>query len=224
MLGTDAGEVCFMEMVKAPAIQLFSFAEADTLLDLMPDIDTLFESKALESIRDQVTEIVTRLVEAARGMLLEFKNVVLHEPSKVPDPGGTIHPLTRSKHYKDGILSCVFIMNNIHYIVQNITGSPELGEMIGDEKAAIRYQWATWTGVYCLRDEGLYMGGSFLARVSKSALRERFKLFNAMFKEAHKMQALWLIPDLQHIEYMMCSLHLSHNGFWDQLHEITFAI
>ncbi|KAL8233165.1 hypothetical protein R6Q57_002943 [Mikania cordata] len=138
-LGTDADEVCFMETVKAPAIQLFSFAE-------------------------DVTEIVTRLVEAARGMLLELKNVVLHEPSKVPVPGGTVHPLTR--------------------------------------KAAIRYQRATWTGVlYCLRDEGLYMGGSFVAGVSKSAFRERFKSFNAMFKEAHKIQALWThIEQFRHPE------------------------
>ncbi|KAD4585099.1 hypothetical protein E3N88_22700 [Mikania micrantha] len=74
-------------------------------------------------------------------------------------------------------------------------------------KAAIRYQQATWTGVlYCLRDEGLYMGGSFLAGVSKSALRERFKSFNAMFKEAHKMQALRLIPDLQLCEELRTSI------------------
>ncbi|KAL8228588.1 hypothetical protein R6Q59_000014 [Mikania micrantha] len=109
-LGTDADEVCFMETVKAPAIQLFSFAEAEKL-------------------------------------------------------------------------------------TRKFT------------KAAIRYQRATWTGVlYCLRDVGLYMGGSFLAGVSKSALRERFKSFNAMFIEAHKMQALWLIPDLQLREELRTSI------------------
>ncbi|KAD4585040.1 hypothetical protein E3N88_22641 [Mikania micrantha] len=302
-LGTDADDACFMETVKAPAIQLFNFAEAisiskrspeklfkildlhDALLDLLPDIDAVFESKSSESIRVQATEIVSRLAEAARGMLSEFENAVLREPSKVPVPGGTIHPLTRyvmnyislisdykqtlgelivsgpttgsrysddsttpdmdvadhegrsplalhliwiiivlqfnledkSKHYKDNSLAYVFIMNNIHYIVQKIKGSPELREMIGDgylkkltgkyRQAATKYQRATWVGVlYCLRDEGLHMTGSFSSGVSKTALRERFKSFNAMFEEVHKMQALWLIPDTQLREELQISI------------------
>ncbi|KAL8232463.1 hypothetical protein R6Q57_002241 [Mikania cordata] len=302
-LGTDADDACFMETVKAPVIQLFNFAEAisiskrspeklfkildlhDALLDLLPDIDAVFESKSSESIRVQATEIVSRLAEAARGMLSEFENAVLREPSKVPVPGGTIHPLTRyvmnyislisdykqtlgelivsgpttgsrysddsttpdmdvadhegrsplalhliwiiivlqfnlegkSKHYKDNSLAYVFIMNNIHYIVQKIKGSPELREMIGDgylkkltgkyRQAATKYQRATWVGVlYCLRDEGLHMTGSFSSGVSKTALRERFKSFNAMFEEVHKMQALWLIPDTQLREELQISI------------------
>ncbi|CAL2244954.1 unnamed protein product [Prunus armeniaca] len=302
-IGTAIDDACFMETVKEPAIQLFNFAEAisisrrspeklfkildlhDALMDLMPDIESVFESKSSESIRIQAVEILSRLAEAARGILSEFENAVLREPSKVPVPGGTIHPLTRyvmnyislisdykqtlnelivskpstgsrysgdpttpdmefaelegktplalhliwiivilqfnldgkSKHYKDASIAHLFMMNNVHYIVQKIKGSPELREMIGDDylrkltgkfrQAATSYQRATWVSVlYCLRDEGLHVSGSFSSGVSKSALRERFKSFNAMFEEVHRTQATWLIPDSQLREELRISI------------------
>ncbi|XP_008228355.1 PREDICTED: exocyst complex component EXO70A1-like [Prunus mume] len=289
-IGTAIDDDCFMETVKGPAIQLFNFAEAisisrRSLMDLMPDIESVFESKSSESIRIQAVEILSRLAEAARGILSEFENAVLREPSKVPVPGGTIHPLTRyvmnyislisdykqtlnelivskpstgsrysgdpttpdmefaelegktplalhliwiivilqfnldgkSKHYKDASIAHLFMMNNVHYIVQKIKGSPELREMIGDDylrkltgkfrQAATSYQRATWVSVlYCLRDEGLHVSGSFSSGVSKSALRERFKSFNAMFEEVHRTQATWLIPDSQLREELRISI------------------
>uniref|UniRef100_A0A6N2K4U0 Exocyst subunit Exo70 family protein n=1 Tax=Salix viminalis TaxID=40686 RepID=A0A6N2K4U0_SALVM len=302
-IGTAIDDACFMETVKGPAIQLFNFAEAisisrrspekmfkildlhDALMDLLPDIEVVFESKSADSIRVQAAEILSRLAEAARGILSEFENAVLREPSRVPVPGGTIHPLTRyvmnyislisdykqtlielimskpstgsrysgdpttpdmefaelegktplalhliwiivilqfnlegkSKHYKDASLAHLFIMNNVHYIVQKIKGSPELREMIGDDylrkltgkfrQAATSYQRATWVSVlYCLRDEGLHVRGSFSSGVSKSALRERFKTFNAMFEEVHRTQATWLIPDSQLREELRISI------------------
>lgn len=292
----SSDDACFLETIKGPAIQLFNFAEAisisrrspeklfkildlhDALADLLPDIEIVFISKLAESIRVQAVEILSRLAEAARGILSEFENAVLREPSKVPVPGGTIHPLTRyvmnyvnlisdykltlielivskpsssgsrhpgdpslpefdfseleeertplalhliwvivilefnlegkSQHYKDTALAHLFMMNNVHYIVQKIKGSPELREMIGDEYlkkltgkfrlAATNYQRATWIKVlHCLRDEGLHVSGSFSSGVSKSVLRERFKSFNAMFEEVHRTQATWLVPDTQ---------------------------
>lgn len=302
-IGTSIDDACFMETVKGPAIQLFNFAEAisisrrspeklfkildlhDALMDLIPDIDSVFDSKSSESIRVQAAEILSRLAEAARGILSEFENAVLREPSKVPVPGGTIHPLTRyvmnyislisdykqtlnelivskpstgsrysgdpstpdldlaelegmtplaihliwiivilqfnldgkSKHYKDAALLHLFIMNNVHYIVQKIRGSAELREMIGDDylrkltgkfrQAATSYQRATWVRVlYFLRDEGLHVSGGFSSGVSKSALRERFKAFNAMFEEVHRTQAVWLIPDSQLREELRISV------------------
>ncbi|KAF5466353.1 hypothetical protein F2P56_016284 [Juglans regia] len=302
-VGTAVDDACFMETVKGPAIQLFNFAEAisisrrspeklfkildlhDALMDLIPDIDVVFESKSSESIRIQAAEILSRLAEAARGILSEFESAVLREPSKVPVPGGTIHPLTRyvmnyislisdykqtmnelvvskpstgsrysgdpttpdmefaelegktplalhliwvivilqfnlegkSKHYKDTSLAHLFMMNNVHYIVQKVKGSTELREMIGDDylkklsgklrQAATNYQRATWVRVlYCLRDEGLHVSGSFSSGVSKTALRERFKSFNAMFEEVHRTQAAWLVPDPQLREELRISI------------------
>ncbi|KAF5743800.1 Exocyst subunit exo70 family protein D2 [Tripterygium wilfordii] len=302
-VGTAIDDACFMETIKAPAIQLFNFAEAisisrrspeklfkildlhDALMDLLPDIEAVFDSKSSDSIRVQAAEILSRLAEAVRGILSEFENAVLREPSRVPVPGGTIHPLTRyvmnyislisdykqtlielimskpstgsrnsgdpttpdmdfaeleektplalhliwiivilqfnldgkSKHYKDASISHLFMMNNVHYIVQKVKGSPELREMIGDDylkkltgklrQAATSYQRATWVNVlHCLRDEGLHVSGSFSSGVSKSALRERFKTFNAMFEEVHRTQATWLVPDPQLREELRISI------------------
>lgn len=303
-LGT-VGDMCFVETLKGPAIQLFNFAEAisisrrspeklfkildlhDAFTDLLPDIEAVFESKSCESIRVQAVEILSRLAEAARGILSEFESAVLREPSRVPVPGGTIHPLTRyvmnyislisdykqtlaelivskpamgsryssdpnvpdvdlsefenhqssvlalhliwiivtlqfnlegkSKHYKDASLAHLFMMNNVHYIVQKVKGSPELREMIGDDYlrkltgkfrlSATNYQRATWVRVlYCLRDEGLHVSGSFSSGVSKTALRERFKSFNAMFEEVHRTQATWFVPDSQLREELRISI------------------
>ncbi|XP_022723857.1 exocyst complex component EXO70A1-like [Durio zibethinus] len=302
-VGTDIDDACFMETVKGPAIQLFNFAEAisiskrspeklfkmldlhDALMELLPDIEAVFDSKSSDSIRVQATEILSRLAEAVRGILSEFENAVLREPSRVPVPGGTIHPLTRyvmnyislisdykqtlielimskpstgsrysgdpstpdmefaelegktplalhliwiivvlqfnldgkSKHYTDASLVHLFMMNNVHYIVQKVKGSPELREMIGDDylrkltgkfrQAATNYQRAAWVSVlYCLRDEGLHVSGAFSSGVSKSALRERFKTFNAMFEEVHRTQATWLVPDAQLREELRISI------------------
>ncbi|KAE9468003.1 hypothetical protein C3L33_00106, partial [Rhododendron williamsianum] len=302
-LGTATDEACFVETVKGPAIQLFNFAEAisisrrspeklfkildlhDALSNLLPDIDAVFQSDSAESIRVQAAEILTRLAEAARGILSEFENAVLREPSKVPVPGGTIHPLTRyvmnyislisdykqtlielivskpstgsrysgdpsipdmdfaelegrsplslhliwiivilqfnldgkSKLYKDDSIAHLFMMNNVHYIVQKIKGSPDLRELIEDDflkkltgkfqQVANSYQRSTWVRVlYCLRDEGLHVSGSFSSGVSKTALRERFKAFNSNFDEVHKIQATWLIPDTQLREELRISV------------------
>ncbi|KAM3257526.1 hypothetical protein ACQJBY_049684 [Aegilops geniculata] len=264
----------FVETVKGAALQLFGFAEAisigrrspeklfkiidlhDALADLLPDISDIFAaSKAGESIYVQTTEIRARLADAVRGILSEFENAVLCDPSKTPVPGGTIHPLTRyvmnyivlisdykttlselivsrpsassrvraegneltppfpdldlpdpdsqlplSAHliwtivvlehnlegkaslYKDPALSHLFLMNNVHYIVHKVKDSPELRGLIGD--------------VYLKR----------LTGISKSALRERFKSFNAAFEEAHRAQSGWYVPDTQLKEELRISI------------------
>ncbi|GMH14210.1 hypothetical protein Nepgr_016051 [Nepenthes gracilis] len=302
-LGTSTDDACFLETVKGPAIQLFNFAEAisigrrspeklfkildlhDALVELSPDVDIVFQSKTAESIRIQAAEIISRLAEAARGILSEFENAILREPSRVPVPGGTIHPLIRyvmnyisficdykqtlielivskpstgsrysgdqsvpemdfeeleaetplalhliwiiailefnlekkSQHYRDTSLAHLFMMNNVHYIVQKAKGSHELREMIGDDylkkltgkfrHAATIYQRATWAKVLnCLRDEGLHVSGSFSSGVSKNVLRERFKTFNAMFEEVHRIQSMWLVPDNQLREELRISI------------------
>nr|GMD36097.1 exocyst complex component EXO70A1-like [Ipomoea batatas] len=110
---SDDGDTGRQITIKGPAIQLFNFTEAisisrrlpeklftildlhDALSDLLPDIEIMFESKSSESIRVQATEILSRLGGTVRGILSEFENAVLRKPSRVPVPGGTIHPLTR---------------------------------------------------------------------------------------------------------------------------------
>ncbi|CAD5167615.1 exocyst complex component EXO70A1-like [Musa acuminata AAA Group] len=119
--------------------------------------------------------------------------------------------------YKDTALAHLFLMNNVHYIVHKMKGSPELREMIGDEYlrkltgkfrlSATSYQRATWVRIlHCLRDEGIHVSGSFSSGVSKSMLRERFRAFNAAFEEAHKTQAIWFVPDTQLREELRISI------------------
>jgi exocyst complex component 7 len=106
-------EVPFAEAVKGAALQVLGFAEANSigrrspeklfkmldmyecLLDLMPDISAIFNTKSTEPIRQQAEEILLRLGDAVRGILSEFENAVIKESSKTPVPGGTVHPLTR---------------------------------------------------------------------------------------------------------------------------------
>ncbi|KAH0453493.1 hypothetical protein IEQ34_017817 [Dendrobium chrysotoxum] len=304
--GLAGDDAPFVETVKGAAVQLLSFAEAisigrrspeklfkildlhDALTDLLPDVAVIFQSRALESLNTQVSDIIARLAEAVRGILSEFENAVLREPSKIAVPGGTLHPLTRyvmnyislisdykqtliqlivsrppaihrlpgddtgvglpevdlpepakqsplashliwiifvlqfnmeskAQLYKDAALSHLFLMNNVHYIVQKVKGSPELQEMIGDDylkkltakyrQLANSYVRATWVKIlHCLRDEGLYVGGSFSSSVSKSTLRDRFKAFNAAFDEVHRTQAAWLVPESQLREELRISI------------------
>ncbi|KAF8657816.1 hypothetical protein HU200_059978 [Digitaria exilis] len=299
----------FAEAVKGAALQLFGFAEAisigrrspeklfkiidlhDALSDLLPDISDIFAaSKAAESIYVQAAEIRSRLADAVRGILSEFENAVLRDPSKTPVPGGTIHPLTRyvmnysslisdykatlseliisrpsassriaaegneaapafpdldlpdpdsqlplASHliwiivvlehnleskaslYKDAALSHLFFMNNVHYIVHKVKDSAELRGLIGDvylrrltgkfRQAATSYQRTAWLKILnCLRDEGLHVSGGFSSGISRSALRERFKAFNAAFEEAHRIQSAWYVPDTQLREELRISI------------------
>ncbi|GAB2220028.1 hypothetical protein Drorol1_Dr00007670, partial [Drosera rotundifolia] len=115
---------CFLETVKAPVGQLFGLADAvsvgrrsperffkvmdlyDVFVELLPDIEIVFQSNAAEGIRTQAEEILARLAEAVRGCLSEFENAVLRESSRTPVPGGRIHPLTR------------YVMNYINLICE----------------------------------------------------------------------------------------------------------
>ncbi|KAK1631079.1 hypothetical protein QYE76_005394 [Lolium multiflorum] len=119
--------------------------------------------------------------------------------------------------YKDAALYHLFLMNNVHYIVHKIKDSPELWALIGDaylkqltgkfRLAATAYQRSAWLKILnCLRDEGLHVSGGFSSGISKSALRERFKSFNAAFEEAHRIQSGWHVPDKQLREELRISI------------------
>ena len=119
--------------------------------------------------------------------------------------------------YRDTALSHLFLMNNVHYIVHKVKDSPDLWRMIGDDYlkrltgkftvAATNYQRKSWLKILnCLRDEGLHVSGGFSSGISKSALRERFKSFNAAFEDAHRVQSGWVVPDMQLREELRISI------------------
>jgi exocyst complex protein 7 len=111
----------------------------------------------------------------------------------------------KSKLYKDLSLTYLFLMNNIHYIVQKVK-STEVRALVGDDwvrkntsqvrQYASSYQRAAWGKVLsCLRDEGIHTSGSFSSGVSKQVLKERFKSFNLAFDEVYKAQMSWVVFD-----------------------------
>ncbi|XVF54684.1 hypothetical protein PTKIN_Ptkin05aG0200500 [Pterospermum kingtungense] len=119
----------------------------------------------------------------------------------------------KSKLYEDGGLHCIFLMNNILYIVQKVKDS-ELGKLLGDNwvrkrrgqirQHATSYLRASWTkALYCLKDEGI--GGSS-NNASKVTLKERFKNFNACFEEIYRIQTAWKVPDHQLREELRISI------------------
>uniref|UniRef100_A0A5B7BP24 Exocyst subunit Exo70 family protein n=1 Tax=Davidia involucrata TaxID=16924 RepID=A0A5B7BP24_DAVIN len=124
----------------------------------------------------------------------------------------------KSKFYAKASLAHLFMMNNVDYIVQAIKGSPELQEIIGDDylkklaqdvqHAATSYQNLTFNMMlYCLRDyrpERSWWG--FLPGVTKIALREKLKTFNATFGEVHRAQARWEVPNPQLREKLRLSI------------------
>ncbi|XP_057983544.1 exocyst complex component EXO70B1-like [Malania oleifera] len=121
----------------------------------------------------------------------------------------------KSKLYEDKAMQCIFLMNNILYIVQKVKDS-ELGKFLGDHwirkrrgqirQYATTYLRASWTKVLsCLKDEGIWGGGSS-SNVSKAALKERFKNFNLSFEEIYRNQTAWKVPDPQLREELRISI------------------
>uniref|UniRef100_A0A0D9X8K2 Exocyst subunit Exo70 family protein n=1 Tax=Leersia perrieri TaxID=77586 RepID=A0A0D9X8K2_9ORYZ len=119
--------------------------------------------------------------------------------------------------YRDMALKHLFMMNNVYYIVHKVKDSPDLWSLIGDDYlkrltgkftlAATNYQRSAWLKILnCLRDEGLHVSGGFSSGISKSALRERFRSFNAAFEEAHRVQSGWCVPDAQLKEELRISI------------------
>ncbi|XP_065878964.1 exocyst complex component EXO70E2 [Euphorbia lathyris] len=101
----------------------------------------------------------------------------------------------KSKLYKDDPLQYIFLMNNMHYMVQKVKNS-KLRLLFGDEwirrhngkfqQHATSYMRTTWGSVVStLRDDG------------RTSLKERCRRFSNAFEEVYKIQTRWLIPDQQ---------------------------
>ncbi|XP_010536629.1 PREDICTED: exocyst complex component EXO70B1 [Tarenaya hassleriana] len=128
----------------------------------------------------------------------------------------------KSKLYEDGGLQCIFLMNNILYIVQKVKDS-ELGKLLGDDwvkkrrgqirQYATGYLRASWSRVLSsLREESGSSSNSPSYRLRSSsssnalALKERFKAFNASFEELYRVQTAWKVPDPQLREELRISI------------------
>ncbi|KAL5082464.1 hypothetical protein RYX36_010885 [Vicia faba] len=104
---------CFTEICKEGAIMLFGFPENvakckntpekmfrvldlyEAISDNWQLIESLFASDSTSPICAQVIASELRLAESVRTMLSDFESAIQKETSKIPVPGGGIHPLTR---------------------------------------------------------------------------------------------------------------------------------
>ncbi|MCO5550740.1 hypothetical protein L7F22_004270 [Adiantum nelumboides] len=113
----------------------------------------------------------------------------------------------KSKQYMDQSMAFLFLMNNVHYIVQKVKES-ELAILLGDgwtrkhagqvRVYAAHYVKTAWKTVFaCLRDEGLTSNGRLSSGVSRVAIKDRFKNFNIAFEEACAAQSSFIVPDPQ---------------------------
>jgi exocyst complex protein 7 len=125
---------CFTEICKDGAMMLFTFPENVAKCKKTPEkmfrtldlyeaisenwqqIESIFSSESNSTIRSQVIASQVRLGETVRTMLTDFESAIQKESSKVPVPGGGIHPLTRYvmnyiallSDYGDAIADIVF--------------------------------------------------------------------------------------------------------------------
>ena len=114
----------------------------------------------------------------------------------------------KSKLYRDPALKSLFLMNNLHYMVQK-SKDDAVRKLVGDEWIRRKsgklhqhhneYRRTAWTRVLsCLRDEGMSFSGSGSTGGSaRNVLRERFRSFNVAFEETVKTQSSWIVPDPQ---------------------------
>ncbi|KAL0415939.1 UNVERIFIED_CONTAM: Exocyst complex component EXO70E2 [Sesamum latifolium] len=104
----------------------------------------------------------------------------------------------KSNLYKESPLKHIFMMNNIHYMVQKIWNS-KIVRYFGDDwirnhvgkfrQHAMCYERVTWSSILALlRDDG---------RTGKATLKARCRDFAAAFEDVHKNQTRWRVPDPQ---------------------------
>lgn len=116
----------------------------------------------------------------------------------------------KCKFYDHESLGHLFMMNNVHLIVQKIASSQGLQEMFGHnylmklrekvKEAMTNYLKTSWNVVfYCLRDDRSKPRGKWSSVFGKSniALKEKFKNFNFMIKNIYQNQEQWEVPDAQ---------------------------
>ncbi|GLJ05995.1 hypothetical protein SUGI_0030130 [Cryptomeria japonica] len=114
----------------------------------------------------------------------------------------------KSDLYKDVSLSYLFLMNNLHYVVQKVNGS-QLKYTMGEEwlrkewkkvgQYAVKYKRSAWVKVLsCVIDEEVPANGG--------ALKEIIKEFNSAMEEVKKRRGGWVVPDFSLREKLRVSI------------------
>ncbi|MCL7024458.1 hypothetical protein MKW94_022259 [Papaver nudicaule] len=110
----SVSSTCFGKIFEVPMLQLLKCGETiidiegrepekvflkldmyEVLLDLLPDIDSMFLEEAGSSVRFVFREVLKRFGDSVSGTVLEFEKAVGSNISTKPVSGGCIHPLSQ---------------------------------------------------------------------------------------------------------------------------------
>ncbi|XP_074286598.1 exocyst complex component EXO70E2 [Silene latifolia] len=104
---------CFIDASKGSVMQLLSFGDAvavssrqpeklfriidmyEVLVEIHPDINSMYSNEAGDSVRSECYEVLRRLGDSVKATFLEFKNAIATNASTNPFTGGGVHHLTR---------------------------------------------------------------------------------------------------------------------------------
>ncbi|XP_078446723.1 exocyst complex component EXO70H1-like [Wolffia australiana] len=67
----------------------------ETILELLPEIESVFSHESTSNVRAQVEASLTKLAEAVRLLLEELESAIKKDNTKAIIPGGGLHPLAR---------------------------------------------------------------------------------------------------------------------------------
>ena len=142
----------------------------------------------------------------------------------------------KSRGYKSKALAHLFMMNNVNFIVTSVEQSKAL-ELLGQpwvdrqktivQDYADQYHAITWEplirGLDTEADD--VTQNNFQRR--KSAIKERFKVFNSSIEEIHATQMEWIVPDpdLKSIvrERVLQSVVPAYEFFYDTFKNANFT-
>ncbi|KAL6616107.1 hypothetical protein ACP70R_038377 [Stipagrostis hirtigluma subsp. patula] len=173
-------------------------------------------SKALDSLlkdTDRKYQHFTSDIQLMANSYPSFTVTALHLQSIASVLEANLEAASRL--YKDDRLQNIFMMNNIHYMVQKVKNS-DLKSFLGDDwirvhnrkfqQQAMRYERASWNNVLSyLSDDGLCAAG---AAASRKTIQDKFKNFNLSFEEVYRVQTAWSVPDDQLREDVRISISL----------------
>ncbi|KAL3523759.1 hypothetical protein ACH5RR_016593 [Cinchona calisaya] len=107
-------ESCFADIAKEGTTNLFRFPEFvakskrwpekiyllmdlyEAISDLLPDTESIFSFKSVSSVKFQALSSLQKLGDSVWTILSEFEASIQKNSSRIPVPGGAIHPLTTS--------------------------------------------------------------------------------------------------------------------------------
>lgn len=175
------------------------------LVEYKSSLDVLLDGDDIsDEIKGDDDQCTGEIVPSARKILLLISYLEFNLEMK-------------SKNYEDGGLKCIFLMNNLFYIVQKVKES-KLLIVLGDhwlrerrekiKQYAISYLRASWgKTLSCLKGDGLAgVRGGIFNTSSKMAIKEVFKNFNIGFEEIYRNQIAWKVSDSQLREELRISI------------------